>query len=414
MSFGPRSRERWARQRRRDQYRTLIRFKRVAPRAFSFCGMRAELVLASFTALLIGGGDRRAANSAERAAHRSTAVESRIDSAVRATLLERNIPGAAVAVLRRDSVILLRGYGVADLRTGRPVTAQTIFQIASLTKPFAAMAVLMLAEEGKVSLDSPATRYVKWIPERYARVTVRQLLNHTSGVAPDMRRANVDEFPMDEFRRRFTERPASFPAGTGWQYANAGYALLSEIVEHVTGEAFGDHLERRIFAPAGMSQTAYRAPRTGAASHAVGYDLVDGSLQEAPHVFSGWGNSGIESTASDLARWGAMLHRGDLLSRDSYREMFAPGRIADTAVNFAFRGGRASYGLGWFLVTDAGERVVTHGGAIAGFSSVLSRVPGRDWTVIVLSNAKQGADRQNQAEVIAASILNVLRSEAAQ
>ena len=344
------------------------------------------------------------------AVRQSTGVESSIDSAVRSTLRDRNIPGAAVAVLRRDSVIVLRGYGVADQKTGASVTPQTVFQIASLTKPFTAMAVLMLAEERRLALDSPAVRYLEWLPARYAGVTVRQLLTHTGGVAPDMRRQNIDEMPLEEFRRRFTERPASFPPGTSWQYANAGYTLLSDIVERASGQSLGDVLERRIFARAGMSNTSYRVPKTGDALHAVGYDLVDGSLQEAPHVFSGWGNSGIESNVADLARWSAILHRGELLGRDSYREMFAAAQIADTAVNFAFRGGRASYGLGWFLVTDRGERVITHGGAIAGFSSVFSRLPDRGWTVIVLSNAKQGADRQNQAEVIAGAILNVLRA----
>lgn len=332
-----------------------------------------------------------------------------IDRVVQAVLSSRNVPGAAVAVLRHDTVLVMAGYGVTDLERGTRVTSETVFQLASTTKPFTATAVLMLADQGRVNLDAPAACYVRWLPARYAGITVRQLLTHTSGVAPDMRRANVDELSEAEFQRRFAERPASFPPGSAWQYANAGYTLLSEIVEAVSGETFGDILRRRIFAPLGMRHTRYRASESGDALHAVGYDLVNGKLQRAPHVFSGWGNSGIESSVADMARWAAALERGALLQPESYRVMFTPARLsADTAANFPFRGARSSYGFGWFLTTYRGVDLVTHGGAIAGFSSVVHRFPRAGWTVVVLSNGKQGADRQNQADVVAAAVIDAL------
>jgi CubicO group peptidase (beta-lactamase class C family) len=139
---------------------------------------------------------------------------------------------------------------------------------------------------------------------------------------------------------------------------------------------------------------------------------VDSSLQEAPHVFSGWGNSGIETTVEDLARWAQALDRRELLSGSSYRQMFKAGRLsADTALNFPFRGARAAYGLGWFLTTDRGDSLTTHGGAIAGFSSVLHRLPEKRWTIIVLSNKKQGRDRQGEAEALAGAVLEALRAQ---
>ncbi|MFN2635442.1 MAG: serine hydrolase domain-containing protein [Gemmatimonadaceae bacterium] len=338
-------------------------------------------------------------------------VAGRIDSAIARAMRERDIPGASLAVLCGDGVVLLRGYGTADRERGTLVTPETIFQIASLTKPFTAMAILLLVEAGTVDLDAPADRYLGWLPGRYGAVTVRQLLQHTSGVAPDVRRANVDEMSESEFRQRFLDSPASFPPGTRWQYANTGYTLLSQIVERVSGEPFGQFLERRIFAPLAMRSTGYRVPEQSDARHAVGYDLVDGVLRRAPHVFSGWGNSGIETTAADLARWASAIHRGALLPASSYRIMFSPGRLAaDTVLNFPFRDGRAAYGFGWFLMRYQGEPLISHGGAIAGFSSVLDRLPTRGWTVLVLSNGKQGVDRQGQAEAIAGVVLGELNT----
>jgi CubicO group peptidase (beta-lactamase class C family) len=225
-----------------------------------------------------------------------------------------------------------------------------------------------------------------------------------------MRRENVDEFPFDEFRRRFADRPASFEPGTRWQYANAGYTVVAAAVERATGEAFGAALRRQIFEPLGMTRTGYRVPATGDAAHAVGHDLVDGALRRAPHVFSGWGNSGIESTALDLARWAAALDRGALLRPESYRAMYAPARLASGAeVRFPFGGAReASYGLGWFLSEHGGEALLTHGGAIAGFSSVVNRFLARRLTVIVLANAKQGADRLGHADAIGRAVGDVM------
>ena len=337
-------------------------------------------------------------------------VAARVDSAVHALMRERSIPGAAVAVLRHDTLVLARGYGVSDLERRAPVTERTVFQLASSTKPFTAMAVLMLAEEGRVDLDAPAARYLTWLRERHSAVTVRQLLGHTGGVPTDVRRANVDEFPIEEFRRRFLEAPARSAPGTRWEYANAGYTLLALIVESVTGAPFGDFLRSRIFAPLRMSQTGYRVPLQQDTVHARGYDWVDGRLQPAPYVFSGWGNSGVESSVLDLARWAAALDRGGLLRAESHREMFSRVDLSDgTPVAFGFRDDpAASYGSGWFLTRQGGRPVQTHGGAIAGFSALITRIPELRATIIVLSNGKDRGDRIAQAEVIGRAVMEAL------
>jgi D-alanyl-D-alanine carboxypeptidase len=336
-------------------------------------------------------------------------LRARIDSVVGAALVGRQIPGAAVAVLRHDTLVHAAGYGVANIATKAPVTTETVFQIASMTKIFTAIAVLMLVEDGKVALDERAARYLSWLPAKYSGITVRQLLTHTSGVNPDVRTANIDEIEVAEFKRRLEARPASFPPGTNVQYANAGFILLSFIVQNASGEEFGEFLQRRIFWPLGMRSTGYRVPQQNDARHARGYELVDGRFVEAQHVFSGWGNSGIETTVLDIARFTIALERRTLLRPSTYDLMYTPGRLAnDSLPQFTSNGVPTLFGLAWFLQSYRGVELINHGGAVAGFSSVLNRFVQAGWTIIVLSNGKQGTDRRAQADGIARVIADVV------
>ncbi|HEY0143960.1 MAG TPA: serine hydrolase domain-containing protein [Thermoanaerobaculia bacterium] len=338
---------------------------------------------------------------------RPTAAPRQLETLIAATMQERQIPGAAVAVLKDGRPLLLKGFGVASQETRTPVSVDTIFQIASTTKPFTAMAVMMLVEEGKLELDAPVRRYLEWVPEVYAGVTLRQLLHHTSGVARDLRRENVDEFDVAEFRRRLASATPSFSPGARWEYSNTGYALLSFVVEEVSGRPFGEFLRARIFAPLGMRSTGYRVAQKNDSLHAVGYDLANGEPQRAPHVFSGFGNSGIETSLRDLVRWAKAVEQRKLLRPQTYDLLFGPGKLASgETAKFDFGGASSTYGLGWFLSSYEGETLVTHGGAIAGFSSIVNVFPRQGWTIIVLSNGKQGSDRRGQADAIARAIAN--------
>ena len=314
-------------------------------------------------------------------------------------------PGAAMAVVdsRRADFETMGN----EWTSGDPVGADTVFQIASLTKPFTAIVILRLAEQGRLGLDDPAARWLDWLPPRYGRVTLRQLLTHTSGVPRDLRQANVDEFSLEEFRRRLAAAEPSFAPGERWEYANTGYILLSMVAERAGGESFGSLLEDLVFRPLGMSRTHYRAPLVAARGRAVGFDWQESGWQPASPVYSGYGNSGIESTARDLARFAAALQQRRLLRSESYEAMLAPARLASGApVSFPFRdASQTSYGFGWFLSEQCGTRVAIHGGTIAGFSSNLSWALDRGVSVAVLSNGKSGADRIGLADKIAAAAL---------
>jgi D-alanyl-D-alanine carboxypeptidase len=365
-----------------------------------------------YLGLLVGCTSMHATPPAEVAAPNvplGRAVSLRISSAIDSTLRARQIPGAAVAVLHHDTLVFSGGFGLANIADRVPVNTETVFQIASLTKVFTAMSIMMLVEQGKLSLDSPASRYLSWLPAKYSTITVRQLLTHTSGVNPDLRRANVDEFDLEEFKRRLNEQPVSFAPGTSVQYANTGFILLSLIVEEASGEEFGTFLSGRIFAPLGMVHTGYRVAEKNDSKHAKGYDLVNGQLQEAPHIFSGWGNSGIETTVDDMTKFGRALARRALLRRASYDSMYASSRLANDSVpRFTSNGVPTRFGFAWFIQNLNDRPVLSHGGAIAGFSSQLNRFVSSGWTVIVLSNSKQDADRRGQADAVAAVVADAM------
>jgi D-alanyl-D-alanine carboxypeptidase len=307
-------------------------------------------------------------------------------------------PGAALGLIAHRRIHMLN-FGVEALDRAEPVSADTVFQIASLTKPFTAIVMLRLAEEGRLGLDDRARDTLTWLPEAYAGVTIRQLLNHTSGVPRDLRRGNVDEFGPEEIQSRFLAATPSSAPGTRWEYSNTGYILVALIAEQRSGQPFGELLQRYIFGPLSMGATRYRAPLRDAPGRARGYDLVEGHWQAAPPVHSGFGNSGIETSARDLARFAAGLQERRLLRAESYTAMLAPARLANGgAVSFSFRGAPTSYGLGWFLTSVCDRPVALHGGTIAGFSSSLYWAPGASISAFGLANGKARADRSGIAE----------------
>lgn len=335
------------------------------------------------------------------------AIEEIADSLVPELSRERKIPGAAVAVVSGETVVFAKGYGHADLEKRTPVTGETVFQLASTTKPFTAAVIMRLVEEKKLSLDERLKKYLAWLPKQYEAILIRQLLTHTSGVRRDLRRENIDEFSIEEFKRRLEASEAAFPPGTKWEYSNTGYTLLALAAEEVSGKSFGQLLREQIFEPLRMSSAGYRVTETRP-NDAVGYELVNGELQRMPRVFSGWGNSGIQANALDVARWVASVSKRSLLTRESYEAMETPARVANgSEARFEFAGEKkASYGFGWFLTSYRGKKLVTHGGAIGGFSSEVNRFDG--FSIIVLSNGKQGADRRGQADAIADALYDRL------
>jgi Beta-lactamase class C and other penicillin binding proteins len=295
-----------------------------------------------------------------------------------------DVPGAAVLVLRDGEPVLRRGYGLAELEEGTPVGPRTNFRLASVTKQFTAASILLLAEDGRLTLDDPVRRWLPSLPPAADAVTLRHLLSHTSGLVdyedhlPEGLQGQVHD--IDVLRILEGQDRTYFPPGSAYRYSNSGYALLALVVGEASGSDFASFLRQRIFGPLGMVNTvAHQDGVDTVADRAYGYSLVDGRwvrTDQSP-TSAVLGDGGIYSSIDDLARWDAALYDDRLLRPESLRLMFTPATTTPTGEDDV-----AHYGLGWRLQDER----VWHSGESIGFRNVIVRWPRQRLTVVVLTN----------------------------
>ncbi len=263
-----------------------------------------------------------------------------VDDLVRDQMNRHPIPGLALEIIQNGKPTKIAGYGLANLEWSTPATPETVFEIGSITKQFTAAAILLLAQEGKLSVDDRISKYIKDMPESWTNITLRHLLTHTSGIK---NYTTLDGFELTrhltqaQFVRKMGGYPLDFAPGEKWSYCNSGFNLLGFVIENVSGEDYWRFMRERIFGPLGMSSTTNRDPsgiirlrasgyETNGAGHYVNrdYDLTD--------VFSA---GAIVSTVGDLARWNAALDSEQLLTEASKEAMWTPVRLNDGSTHRA-------------------------------------------------------------------------------
>ena len=308
-------------------------------------------------------------------------------------------PGAAVLVVKDGRPIFRRGYGVTDLRTRDRIDEHTNFRLASLTKQFTAMAVMLLVHDGKLRYEQSLTEIFPGFPAYGKSITIRNLLNHTSGL-PDYEQLMAkqygdladDRIPQikDAGVLALLERASttSFPAGTKWKYSNSGYCLLAMVVEEVSGKSFGEFLQERIFARLRMTHTlAYEKGKNQVAHRAYGHTLEGGHWRETDQSSTSatLGDGGVYTSLTDLVRWDEALGKHTLLSEEEIEP--ALSAVEPTSGPARETDGRlVSYGFGWFLEPYKGHARMWHYGETVGFRTAIQRFPDDSLTVIVLSN----------------------------
>lgn len=303
--------------------------------------------------------------------------------AVMNALVDRHGPGAAVGVQYGDRPPYVAGFGLADIEWGMSITPDTVFRIGSVTKQFTAAAIMLLVEDGKLALDDEIQSLLTDYPGRERRVTIRHLLNHTSGITNFN---SLPSFPertdltLTEVIGLFKDLPPDFAPGERCVYSNSGYVLLGAVIETLAGTPYRTFLLERIFRPLGMRQTRYLYDEPIIAKRARGYSVGPKGLVNTrtmsmtlPHAAGALG-----STASDLMTWNRALHGGRLLSARSYAAMIESARLND--------GSRSEYGFGLLNLTFRDRAVIMHSGGINGFAAMSSHFPEDDLTVVVLSN----------------------------
>lgn len=349
------------------------------------------------TVVVMGGpacearpGQAEASNQLGQSAEalRKSGIAAIVDSLGSAEALNRGVPGIAVAIVADGDVLVQRGYGIADVSSGRGVTEHTPFNIASVTKPFTAAVVQQLAAEDRIRLDAPASEYLP-LPAVYRSITVRQLLTHTSGIARDLRRDNNDDPDTAEYRRRLDASQPSAPPGERFEYSNTGFTVLGWLVEAIEGQPLEEVLRRRIFRPLGMHEARYRASLGDDPERARPHAVVDGVPQPTLFISGGFGSGGISLSAADLAAFAKGLQGGKFLPLAELEAAWTPGKLADgRPAPVRLNSDSDGYGFGWFITSFAGRRLVTHGGGITGYSANLYHFPDDGLTIAVLANVK--------------------------
>jgi len=300
-----------------------------------------------------------------------------------------NVPGASVLVLKNDSIVFKKAYGYADITTSTPVATTTNFRLASITKQFTATAIVLLAEQGKLSLDDKLTTFFPDFPSYGKEITVRHLLTHTSGLVdyesliPDSQTVQV--YDADCLKLMYSVDSLYFPAGTQYQYSNTGYALLALIVEKVSGKRFADFMKEHIFDVVGMKTTvAYEHGISTVVNRAYGHSRTDsGWIQTDQSVTSAvLGDGGIYSNVEEMALWISALWNNKLLPEKIQRQMWSEATLID--------GTKIDYGFGWHLETYNGLRHPHHGGSTKGFRNHILVFPEQRLMVIVLTNRNEG------------------------
>ncbi len=298
-------------------------------------------------------------------------------------------PGCAVGIYRAGHVEYARGYGLADVERRGPITTETVFDLGSTSKQFTAAAIVLLAQDGRLSLDDDVRRHVPELPDYGATITIRQLLQHTSGLRDYIQLLTLagystDDVTTDEDALAIVvrQRGLNFPPGTDQLYSNTGYFLLSLIVERVAGMPLRDFARTRLFAPLGMART-FVLHRTSdlVPNRAQAYARRDdGTLGLDLSRWEQTGDGAVWTTITDLSRWDANFYTGTVGGRSLLEHLQAPGTLADG------RSLPTPYGLGLRIETHRGQRAVRHGGSWSGFRAELLRFPTLRTAVAVLCN----------------------------
>lgn len=323
------------------------------------------------------------------AAQRSTitgdAYRLRADSLVYTYLAESHAPSAAFAVIRGNDTLAYGAYGLADVEASRAPTANTIYEIGSNTKQFTSSAIMRLAEQGKVKLDDDLSKYVPQFPLHGNKVTIRQLLNHTSGIhsytsSPSWQKTWKDVLSPDAIVKFVAADTFDFAPGSAYRYNNTGYVLLGMVVEKASGQKYASYLEQNFFKPLGLRSTSYCPSHTTNPAFALGYSkgatsTTRAQFMDLSHPFSA---GALCSTVGDFAKWQRALDAGKVVTPASYALM----STADTLTS----GRKINYGFGLVPGEFKGHKTVSHTGGIPGFASAATYVPDDTLSIVVFTN----------------------------
>lgn len=309
-----------------------------------------------------------------------------LDSLLKSFVDKGGAPSVSIAVIRDGKVEYAKGFGMADLENNVPATPNHVYRLGSITKQFTATIIMQLVQEGKLSLSDTLGKILPSSPEAWRKITIRQLLNHTSGIKnyTDIKglfegRAMKPTTPW-EVALTVKNDPLDFPPSSKWNYSNTGYVLLGLVIEKLDNRSYAKSLQTRILNPLGMTSTYFRSEQAVVPNRAQGYSQAPKGFKHAPYLNMDWpyAAGSMESTVLDIAKWDAALYGNKILQQAWLQKMWTKEKLST--------GEELNYGFGWGMSEMNGSKVVSHGGGIHGFTTQFTRVIDKRISVIVLEN----------------------------
>jgi CubicO group peptidase (beta-lactamase class C family) len=327
--------------------------------------------------------------SGETGELRESAATHSVDAFIEKRMDSLHIPGIALAVVQKGEVLYSRGYGASNLELNTPVIPESRFLIGSITKSFTAVALMMLWEEGRFTLEDGIGEYVEDLPDHWKPITIRQLLNHTSGIPTNLEpippcsfEADLDNYTRRNYLQEVMCLPLEFGPGTQWKYSSAtGYDLLGQMIENLSGESYYEFIRNRFFIPLQMQESGWIDYETVVPNRVEGYYYVNGAFENSEHLdaVGEYAHGGLLSTTLDLVKFDQALFSHKLVKKTTLDLMLANATLTDgTEVR--------SYGLGFGLTPFEGHRRIGHTGSAPGFSTSYSRYIDDGLIVIMLAN----------------------------
>ena len=308
-----------------------------------------------------------------------------IDDYVNAEITRQNVPGLSLAVIRNGQLMRANGYGLANLEHHVPVHPDTLFKTGAVGMQFTAVAVMQLVEDGKIGLDDPIRKYFPDSPVSWGPITIRNLLNHTSGL-PTTPNGNLrTEYTDDELLGIIYKLDLNFDAGSRWRFSYCNYIVLGFLIEKITGEYYADFVTERLFRPLGMQTAQPIDDMAIIPNRAAGYDIREGKPRNAQWI-SATANSTADGSlylsALDYAAWGAALLGRKAVKAESWAAISQPARLASGRIY--------PYGFGWFQGRSADQEVWWHSGSWQGFQSFIIHYLRDDLTLVAVVNSEGG------------------------
>ncbi len=349
------------------------------------------------TIAFIGCGNATEPEISSVSSPETSASYPEVDSYIKQQMMDENIPGLAVVVVQGDEIIYLKGFGVTNIKETSPVTPQTIFDLASISKSFTALGVLLLRDDGLIELDTPVQQY---LPDfqindpRASEITVRHLLNQTSGLPGGISEPLLfhdGDDAMEEMIAALSQVRLNHSPGLSFEYADMNYCLLGALIERVTGTTFEDYMKQRVFIPLCMSHTTLYPDEAAELGRAEGHQPIFGRVvaRNMPIYRSALPAGWVMSSAEDMGRWlvinlnDGYTDEGQLIPADDIEELHT------SAIVFEEGDEQLGYGMGWFISCEPGDvPCIWHGGDTPNFTADMMILPEHQLGVVVLVNSQ--------------------------